>query len=242
MEQEYSLNRHLPLAGAANVRDLGGYPLPGGRTTAWGVYLRADSTANLTPEDIDLLRKKGLALVIDLRSPGETANFPSLLRDIPGVRYENIVMFDDVNSSGMKGNLPDDMADMYIGLLQNCQEQYRHIACLLLECTGLALFHCTAGKDRTGVLAMLLLQLAGVDRQTIVADYAATEQYLPPRQHCQELAAQGIQIPLHVLQAQPHTMEKTLDYLLATWGGAAQYFAACGLSQEQVEALKKKLL
>lgn len=242
MEQNHNQSRYIPLAGAANVRDLGGCPLPGGGTTAWGRFLRADSTASLTPQDIDLLKERGLALVLDLRSPGETANFPSRLREVPGVRYENIVMFDDVNSSGMKGNLPDDMADMYIGLLENCQEQYRRIACLLLECTGLTLFHCTAGKDRTGVLAMLLLQLAGVDKETITTDYAATEQYLPPQKNCQELAARGIQIPLHILQAQPCTMEKTLEYLLATWGGAAQYFAACGLSPKEVEKLKQRLL
>lgn len=186
------------------------------------------------------LAKSDLAL---LESDGfDQRDDASRLREVPGVRYENIVMFDDVNSSGMKGNLPDDMADMYIGLLENCQEQYRRIACLLLECTGLTLFHCTAGKDRTGVLAMLLLQLAGVDKETITTDYAATEQYLPPQKNCQELAARGIQIPLHVLQAQPCTMEKTLEYLLATWGGAAQYFAACGLSPKEVEKLKQRLL
>lgn len=239
---EQNEKRHLTLAGAVNARDLGGYPAACGRTTAWNVCLRSDSTASLTQEDIHILLQKGLSLVIDLRSPVETSAMPSRLKNIPQVRYENIVMFDQVNSNDLISQLPDDMSEMYIGLLNNCQIQYLQIAKLLLECPSLALFHCTVGKDRTGVLAMLLLQLAGVDYKTIVADYTLTETYLPPKARQESLIKQGRHVPFHVLQAQPETMEKTLDYLLRIWGGAAPYFIHCGLAPQQVEQLKQKLL
>lgn len=76
MEQNHNQSRYIPLAGAANVRDLGGCPLPGGGTTAWGRFLRADSTASLTPQDIDLLKERGMPLFLTCAPLGKQPTFP----------------------------------------------------------------------------------------------------------------------------------------------------------------------
>ena len=152
----------LPMEGAYNIRDLGGYPAENGGVTRKGLFFRADNTANLTPKDVDLLREKGVSLSIDLRSPKETQDWPSKLKGCAGMRYENIVMLDEISSNGFRGNFPASMAEMYIRNLDGARDSFVQVFRLLIENSGAALFHCTAGKDRTGMVSMLLILLVAV--------------------------------------------------------------------------------
>lgn len=238
-------NEHrLPLEGARNVRDLGGYPTQDGTVTRRGVFLRGDSTAGLTDGDVALLKEKGVTLVIDMRSGLETGKEPSRLRGEEGIRYENIVLFDGVQSSAFQGKLPEDMGGLYVHLLDTCRETYRGLFQLLARNQGASLFHCTAGKDRTGVVAMLLLQLAGVEDRIIVDDYAETERYMGPvlQKKLEWLRAEGIDVPEAVLRALPQSMEKTLGHLYQTYGGAYEYLRACEMTKEEINLLRKKLI
>ena len=94
-----------------------------------------------------------------------------------GVGYVHIPMLDQLNSSGFRGALPECMFDVYRDLLDDSASSIRRVF-EALDTDGCALFHCRAGKDRTGVIAMLLLGLAGVSDDDIVADYVATQRYM----------------------------------------------------------------
>ena len=136
-----------------------------------------DSTAQLTPADVQALLAYGVGCVIDLRSENETAAAPSVFRGQPGVAYYTVPLLDEAASSGFTGALPKGMGAVYQALLdRNAADFARIVHLLAAHLDKVTLFHCTAGKDRTGVTAMLLLALAGVPREAIVADYAVSEQ------------------------------------------------------------------
>ena len=173
----------LPLKGAHNVRDLGGYPYTrqAGEcgTTAFGVFLRSGTLGRITLGDREALRCYGLRRVIDLRSNFELKHWPDPYAKRPeeGVFYTHIPMLDQLNSSGFRGALPACMFDVYQSLLDNDASSIRSVM-EALDGPGCLLFHCRAGKDRTGVVAMLLLGLAGVDDEFIVEDYRVTQDYM----------------------------------------------------------------
>ena len=238
-KRQYSVNEPLPLEGARNIRELGGYETVDGRCTRTGVYLRSDGTNALSARDLEALEQLGVTLVVDMRSPDEVALLPSCFENREGVCYENIVMFDGLQSSMFRDAMPKSMAELYCRLLDGGREQYSRIFRLFLDNAGVSLFHCTAGKDRTGVVAMLLLQLAGVPEPLIVADYAVSERNLIglfEQQH-ENLREMGVTVPEFVFGSRPEDMEATLRHLHKNYGGAAGYLKGCGLTDEEVKRL-----
>ncbi|OUP10519.1 tyrosine-protein phosphatase [Collinsella sp. An2] len=243
----------LPLRRLRNVRDLGGYPYvdEAGHTgrTACGVFLRSGALGRASRSDIAALWAYGLALVIDVRSNFELRIWPDPFADggVPGVVYEHIPMMDQLNSNGFQGLLPENMFNVYRDLLDGDPDDFR----VLLEAAdqygagGCTLFHCRAGKDRTGVIAMLLLGLAGVDDEHIVADYAATQQYMGRGLRAQRIAVSVLirkKVPRCLFEADPHEMERTLDYLHRTYGGAYRYLRdVAGCSEELLRRTQSRL-
>ena len=141
-------------------------------------------------------------------------------------------MLDQLNSSGLRGQVPRRMSDVYLQLLDNDAESFR-LVMGALDGPGCALFHCRAGKDRTGVIAMLLLGLAGVDDAQIVADYAATGEYMSFSMHAQRVFVAVVlrrRVPRSLFVAQPAEMERTLSHLHERYGTARAYlqdYAGC---------------
>ena len=179
--------QQLPLARVRNVRDLGGcaYRAEDGSQgeTAYGIFLRGPSLRKLTPGDYEYLQEygEGLKCVVDLRSDFEVGHWPDpYARGRDGVAYVHVQMLDQLNSGKFRDALPDRMSTVYKGLLDNHASSIRRVMESIdaFGQDGCTLFHCRAGKDRTGVVAMLLLGLAGVSDEDIVADYAATQRYL----------------------------------------------------------------
>lgn len=231
----------VPLRGARNVRDLGGYPFvtEDGHTgvTQRGVLLRGDALGGLRAADVEALEQLGLRRVIDVRSSFELRHWPDpfapggrLAR--PAITYVHIPMLDQLNSSGLRGQIPRRMSDVYLDLLDHDAESLRRVV-EALDGPGCVLFHCRAGKDRTGVIAMLLLGLAGVDDATIVDDYAATGEYMSLGLHVQRaLVAVFLRrrVPRSLFVAQPAEMERTLRHLHEHYGTARAYlqeYAGC---------------
>lgn len=231
----------LVLRGARNVRDLGGYPFvaEGGQTgtTAHGAFLRGDALGGLRSQDFARLDRYGLSRVIDVRSSFEVRHWPDPYA--PGrrgarqnVEYIHIPMLDQLNSSGLRGQVPRRMSDVYLQLLDNDAESFR-LVMEALDGPGCALFHCRAGKDRTGVIAMLLLGIAGVDDAQIVADYAATGEYMSFSMHAQRVFVAVVlrrRVPRSLFVAQPVEMERTLSHLHERYGTARAYlqdYAGC---------------
>lgn len=241
----------LPLRGAHNVRDLGGYSYvasDGVRgVTASHVYLRSGSLTRLTRHDRAVLRAYGLTRVIDVRSNLELKVFPDPYRrrPEPGVDYLHIPMMDQLNSNGFQGLLPESMFAVYRDLLDDGQPGFRALVDALDTAPGCTLFHCRVGKDRTGVIAMLLLDLAGVSEAEIVADYAVSERYMGGFLRLQRVGASILTrriVPKCLFEAAPHEMERTYAYLYERYGGARRYLTeAVGCQPTAVERLARRL-
>lgn len=243
----------LPLARVRNVRDLGGYAYraeDGARgMTAHGVLLRGPSLRGLRRSDFGLLRSYGAGLkcVIDLRSDFEVRHWPDpYARGRDGVVYVHVPMLDHLGSEKLRDSLPDRMFTVYRNLLENDGQSIRRVMEAIDSCGsgGCTLFHCRAGKDRTGVIAMLLLGLAGVSDEDILADYVETQKHLGHglcvKRHVVSLLLRR-RAPRCLFEAIPSEMELTLDHLHARYGTARNYLESIGVSPATLNRLARLL-
>lgn len=230
----------LPMAHAYNIRDLGGYPCPGGHCTRWGTLLRADNLSRLDAAEIAFLKDYGLTCDIDLRSPQECGLQPDALRNAEGVDYRNIPLIplavtNDVGAfEGLK-----DMGSMYISVMESAHEQIREVMRAVINAPGGVLFHCSAGKDRTGVIAMLLLGLAGVARGDIIGNYETSYTYI--RQNPDFKKYDNAQTHNTFLSKHQY-IEAVLDHIDDTWGGIPRFLLGTGLAEAELEALRNKIV
>jgi protein-tyrosine phosphatase len=178
--------RLVALEGTLNFRDLGGYRTSGGGRTRWGRVFRSDALHALTVEDVALVGQLGLRVVYDLRHDVERSRNPSVLP--PAVRAEVLSIggsageTKEITERILDGELDgiDDafMAGVYERMALQDAPVFGRLLTGLTDLDGLpALFHCTAGKDRTGLTAALLLSVLGVDEQQILDDYELTGRY-----------------------------------------------------------------
>ena len=177
--------RVLPLEGAHNFRDLGGYSSADGRRVRWGRLFRSDDISNLSDADLDYLSGLGLRLVCDFRSEAERGDSPDRL-PVPAPATASLPIADpNVDPLALRerifsGNLGDmDFANLLIegnkSYASQFAPQYRAMFERIGAAEGLpALLHCTAGKDRTGFGAALVLLALGVPEQTVFDDYLLT--------------------------------------------------------------------
>ena len=166
--------RLLPLEGATNFRDLGGYRTPEGRTR-WGAVFRSDGLHRLTTTDIAALDQLGLRVVYDLRTDWERDQSPSALP--AGLRSEALTIGGDASRTAelaelFRREVPEDFLwTAYRDIVELDATTLGRLLTALAEAPLPALFHCTAGKDRTGISAALLLSVLGVDEATVLDDY-----------------------------------------------------------------------
>ena len=243
--------RWIELVGACNVRDLGGLPLRDGGVTRSGVILRADALDGLGPEDVVTLADTfGLRHIIDLRSEGERLERGRGLLGERTVTYTEVeVVPSDLLGARQSareeryaaGDPPDViMAEGYIHLLELGGPAFAKSVNALVTRGGTpALFHCSAGKDRTGVLAALLLDLAGVEHDAIVVDYALTSERIDAvfgrLRGAEWFAKLAEEVPAFVFGAQASTMEKFLAALTERWGDAAGYLQSAGVGRDTID-------
>ena len=249
--------RWIELVGACNVRDLGGLPLRGGGVTRAGVILRADALDALDTDDVVTLADTfGLRHIIDLRSAGERmerGRGPLGDRDITYTEVE-VVPRDALGARQAArerrfaaGDAPDViMSEGYVHLLELGAPAFAaSVNALTIDGGTPALFHCSAGKDRTGVLAALLLDLAGVEHDAIVDDYALTSERIEGvfgrLRGAEWFARLSDEIPAFVLDAQASTMEKFLAMLTERWGDAAGYLQSVGVARDAIDRARSLL-
>ncbi len=238
-----TIQSHLPLEGLANARHLGGYPAEGGLTKE-RAYVRCENPGRVTAADRDALYRFGVRLVIDLRSPEEIDKEADLLAEDSRFQYLSLPVFSADASPAALAAETFDMGALYVHMLRDRGEVFQKILRAVLGTEGVVLFHCTAGKDRTGVLAALLLLAAGVDRETVVAEYAYTGELLRPlldklREGMPEGA--GRERAEAMLAADPAYIETLIDDL-DTHGGAKNYLRSLGFSAEEIDALNRRLI
>lgn len=251
--------RHLPLVGTYNIRDLGGYPTSDGRTTRWRAFLRGDALHRLPPVSQQTLLDMGLDTVIDLRFANELAEAPNVFatsvngdgngNDADGarsVKYVNISLMDGLARAASAQPL-DNLEAVYQAVLTHCQPALCAVfAVISASKDAPVLFHCTAGKDRTGLIAALLLGLAEVAPEIIAEDYALTDQYLGTlKQELRDKAAasgQDLELYERMLEAKAEAMLKTLTFIHEKYNTVAAYLLEIGLGEEQVMRLRSRIV
>ncbi len=234
--------RRLPLEGTQNTRDLGGYPCENGAITRWGVFLRSDSPHGMTSQDVDHLLAYGVSNAIDLRTNDERKRSPSVLESAEAFSAYHVSMSDQMHATNFEGDLPGSMSGLYISLLDESGKDIARIFTILAEAETGVLFHCAVGKDRTGVVAMLLLKLAGVNDADVVADYSITEIYMHEVFSAESLALEKRDIPTFVLRSMPDSMRRVLKHLEETYQSAEKYLLSIGLTQGQIDSIRQKFV
>lgn len=237
----------LPLDGACNVRELGGYPTTNDGHTRFRRFLRSDGLSLLTPRDEKLLHDYGVRAVIDLREPHEASADPD--RTIgTDVAFVNVPLFDYNVADAKRGTAELDFSNMSLGALyceilgnyEAVRSCFRFIASVG---DGCVLFHCAAGKDRTGILSMLLLSLAGVDKWDIVADYVQSRPNLMRSgYYAEQWEDASLQAWRSMLDSPAEAIESAYDYIIDVHGGVENYLLACGVPDEDVAAVRRRLV
>lgn len=247
-------DRVVALEGAHNFRGLGGYVMADGRTVGWGRLFRADGLQRLTDHDLDLIDALGVRTVIDLRSAAEIEQHGSFpLRRHP-VDFHALSIID---TTWGDAELPefeeseqgevDFLTWAYRDMLEVGGDRFGEAIRLLANpATMPAVFHCAAGKDRTGILAALILGGLGVDTDVIVADYALTRAGMERMlawlaEHHEEMAKRMAEMPSFMLAAHPQAMANVLDGLTSEHGTIRSYLGTIGVDETVLGALADSL-
>lgn len=221
-----------------NLRDIGGYCSGDGRITRYLTFLRSDDLSNILPSELNLLKDKGLSTVIDLRTAKEAAERVHPCLSAPGIDYYNISLLADV--SGDLSQVENvTLGDTYVSMLEN-KEGFRKVFKVLAAAKGTALFHCAAGKDRTGVVAALLLLLAGVAPVDIVTDYQISFQNI--KAFFDDKAMAEMQNIMNFIRSDPENMELFIKALNEKYYGAEEYLLSAGVSPEELKRIREKFL
>ena len=227
--------RRFLLSNTLNTRDLGGYPIVSGKVTTYNVFLRSDVPIKVSGDDIKLLLSKNITTIVDLRSDGEVQSKPCALKNDISFEYYHCKVHGD-------GYLPESVEavpDSYFDMVDE-KKTIVNIMRVLSEAKGGVLYHCTAGKDRTGVISALLLLLVGVSKIDILADYQISQAYLGSmlQQYCKS----NKNVDVNIITPKAEYMEKFLDMFLQKYNSVEEYFSLIGLNDSEVLRLKMKLI
>ena len=251
----FNPRRAVTLQGTSNFRDLGGYPAAGGKHVKWGHIYRSADISKLTDSDLQALQSRHVALVCDLRGPQEYAQAPDRLP--AGVRRLELPAGSEkidprLLSGGAKTINRDSLMRAVYTTISFFPAKYKPMFDELLALPGdeAMLFHCTAGKDRTGIGAALVLSALGVDRRTILKDYAATDTYWQAgrEQSLQRMAqagmsAEAVNAVRPMMAANPAYLAGTFAAIDKQYGSVDKYLATeMGLTPKKLASLRAKYL
>ena len=211
--------------------------------------LRADALHELTASDIRELLGLGLRTVIDLRSSAETEAQPSTFAGHRSVIYHHVPLFDGLSpvNEQAKANKEFDLAARYIDAAEHCGPAITKVVRMIAQAEdGMVLFNCTAGKDRTGIVAAMLLALAGVPGDEIAADYALTASIAGPLMARLQMhaMARGLDelTSVKLLSSEPAVMMAFLNYMEGHHGGFAGYLSKDADVVDSIDAIQKRLI
>jgi protein-tyrosine phosphatase len=246
-------HRWIELDGAVNVRDLGGLPTEDGGTTTPGVLLRSDNLQGLSDKDVRrLLDDHGIRTVLDLRTPTEVRSEGPGPLVAEGVRHVNLDLIPTWDEDARTDRIvpheqreEGDLSHFYLTYLDQMPQSVVDALRVIADAeSGPVVVHCAAGKDRTGVIVALALQVAGVDRDEIVADYALTgerieairDRLVASPTYAEDMKSR----PLDDMRPHALSMRHFLDRL-DELGGAAAWLASHGFGPDEQAALRERL-
>jgi protein-tyrosine phosphatase len=203
--------------------------------------IRSDHIGHLTLAGREALIAYGVTTVIDLRSPKELVKSPNPFADGSGPAYVSVPLIDDANMREL-GEAAD-MYERYLMILDTRQDAFCAVFNAVAEAQGPLVFHCFAGKDRTGLVAAMLLEAAGVTKEAIAADFAETDAQLANRyeQWLAEAAPERRKSMRDELRCPPEWILGVLDRLDQRWGGVQGYLEASGVSPTNIDRVSAKL-
>jgi protein-tyrosine phosphatase len=238
----------LFLAGAANFRHLGGYAGHGGRRVVERRIFRSDHLGALTREDLQQLCALGVRRVLDLRGIAERSTAPCALGDVPvhslSIEPTIVQKLSALLEAGHRltpGEVEEHMKDTYRGFVRQNTHRFAQVFEHLLEADTPLVFHCTAGKDRTGFAAALVLASLDVGEPDIMRDYLLTNERLKPLEPSRHGLAREVQEVLW--RVQPEFLHAALEALEADYGGMEAYLReGLGLREPERERLRELYL
>ena len=256
--------RRIPLEGSMNFRDLGGYPTDGGGRVRWGKVFRSDGLGLLTDADLGLLEHLGIRVIHDFRRPSERlkapSRYPAGSREELATRIEvmelsiggdaaEVDFLDRLLAGEIKEAGVDFMTEMYLTMLREDAPTFGRLLESLSRADRLpALFHCTAGKDRTGLAAALLLGVLGVSHEDILADYELSNRYRAERRIAElrpRLEAAGVDVEAvrPFLSAPRPALEASLGHVVADHGSVTEFvLGQAGVTAETIIQLERLLV
>ena len=223
------------LSHTMNTRDLGGHPTLSGGYTRCNRFLRSDLPTGLSENDVSLLRRKSITTVIDLRSIHEKMNTPSFFENRPGFEYRHCPLSGD----GKRPPTEEEIPASYLAMLCGSSVIFDIMKIFADTDTGF-LFHCTAGKDRTGVIAALLLSLAEVPMPDILADYQISYPNIRPM--VDQLRSADPALPAWVGQSKPEYLSAFLSSFQQKYQSIENYLLHLGLSAHDIRSIQSKLV
>ena len=235
------MTRKLNFPNLLNARDLGGCATRDGQQTRWQSFVRADELTRLTPQGVQSLLDYGVRTVIDLRWPAETQARPSVFQQAHSlVNYVHVSMLDESEQTWSARRPPTTKEKWNCVVLDHAQAALREtLRAIAAASDGAILFHCQAGKDRTGILAALLLALAEVTPAVIAHDYTLStenlrEPYLATYPDQREAVLENVRCP-------PENAYNMLAHLAERYDGAVNYLRTLGLSDQEIERIRERL-
>jgi protein-tyrosine phosphatase len=246
--------RRIDFEGPVNFRDLGGYATGDGQRVRWGRLYRSDSLHTITTADLPRLRELGVRTAIDFRSSDEITRLGiGPIGEVP-VAHVHVPTFDRAQGDRAQTDeapfIGETAADFYAHMLDRGGGAYVAAVEAIADADALpAVFFCLAGKDRTGCFAALVLGVLGVPDDTIVADYALTQEIVPllterrlQRDGIAAEAARWKHIPDDLREAPPRTMAALVERVEERWGGWVGYAEAVGVTPDTIGRLREHLL
>ncbi|HEX7406508.1 MAG TPA: tyrosine-protein phosphatase [Candidatus Binatia bacterium] len=239
--------RSVRFDGCLNFRDLGGYPTRSGRLVRTGQVFRSDALHLLTANDIARLRHElRIDCVIDLRSTAELRTGGRGLLEPEPIHFHHLPLFDGEATGGKDLREDRDLADIYFLIAEFAMQRIGGVITAVAEAAGPTVYHCAAGKDRTGVISALILGILEVEDEIIVADYALTQENLDGIIQ-RLMATEGYRtmfesLPPDTMHARPQTMIGFLEKLRAKYGSMHGYARAAGIPDDTIQQLKERLL
>ena len=225
--------RRIVFKNVKNLRDLGGYQTKDNKETKFNSIYRSDLPQNMEENEIKYLLDNNLKVVIDLRKEEEISRVKNSL-NIPEINYYSVNLLGDKCP-----NEENEIPEGYINIINNKETMYKVFEIIKNEIGGI-LFNSTAGKDRTGVVAMLLLLLAGCYDDDIIVDYQVSYTYI--RETIRKIHIDNPDLPAFLGGSKLEYMEETLKLFYDKYKTINNYFKYLGFDDKEIEQIKSKLV
>ncbi|MGH2451148.1 MAG: tyrosine-protein phosphatase [Candidatus Limnocylindria bacterium] len=234
---------HHDWEGCFNIRDLGGLPTRGGRATAHSAFLRGDSVCRLTDRGRQAVREDGVRTIVDLRRASELQRDPNPFANVPEeIAFLHLPFSDDAIEARVR-DIPTG-AERYRVMLDDGRQRVARIMTALATAERAVLFHCYVGRDRTGMVAAMLLRLAGVPDEEIVRDYVLTDERMAPlyEEWRTEMDDERRARFDRAIAEEGAPIEAALRHLDDRYGGVEAYLLGGGVSADSIVALTEALV